>query len=91
MVSLFQTIIANESTMADLILIIILTFSLLLFTAILISYCKRHQNKTPHGLTGMCHKSGGTMCSSCSSKINKATLDKKGTNRSGDIHDRVNQ
>ncbi len=46
-----------------------ITFCLLLFIAFLVSYCKRRQRKTPHGLTGMCHQNGGTMCSSCSSKL----------------------
>jgi len=77
--------------MTDIILILILTFSLLLFTAVLISYCKRRQNKTPHGLTGMCHQSGGTMCSSCSSKIKKDTQDKKAKNKTINIRDRINQ
>ena len=77
--------------MADLILILKLTFSLILFTAVLISYCKRRQSKTPHGLTGMCHQSGGTMCSSCSSKIKNGTQDKKEKNSSIDSHERVNQ
>lgn len=85
---LFQTKIANEITMADIILILILTFPLILFTAVLISYCKRRQNKTPHGLTGMCHQSGGTMCSCCSSKIKNETKNKKEKSSSIDIHDR---
>ncbi len=76
--------------MADLILILILTFSLILFTAVLISYCKRRQNKTKHGLTGMCHQSGGTMCSSCSSKIQNRPKGTKEENYSTDIHDRNN-
>ncbi len=46
-----------------------ITFSLLLVTVILISYCKRRQNRTRHGLTGMCHESGGTMCGCCSSQL----------------------
>jgi hypothetical protein len=44
-----------------------ITFVLLLTIAGLISYCKRRQAKTRHGLTGMCHETGGTMCGSCSS------------------------
>ncbi|MCP4337941.1 MAG: hypothetical protein GY799_03455 [Desulfobulbaceae bacterium] len=46
-----------------------ITFSLLLVTVVLLSYCKRRQNKTSHGLTGMCHESGGTMCGCCSSQL----------------------
>ncbi len=51
------------------ILTLAITFSLLLLTAVLISYCKRRQNRTSHGLTGMCHESGGTLCGCCSSKL----------------------
>ncbi len=46
-----------------------MTFSLLLATVVLISYCKRRQNRTSHGLTGMCHESGDTMCGCCSSRL----------------------
>ncbi|MBW1635750.1 MAG: hypothetical protein JRJ68_05680 [Deltaproteobacteria bacterium] len=49
--------------------VLAITFPLLLATALLINYCKRRQHRTSHGLTGMCHKSGGTMCSSCSSQL----------------------
>jgi preprotein translocase subunit SecG len=51
------------------ILTLAITFSLLLLTAVLISYCKRRQNRTSHGLTGMCHKSGGAMSSCCSAQF----------------------
>ena len=44
------------------------TFALLLFVAVLISYCKRRQAGTRHGLTGMCHRTGGAMCGSCNAK-----------------------
>ena len=46
-----------------------ITFSILLLTAVLLSYCKRRQNRTNHGLTGMCHKSGGEMGSCCASRL----------------------
>ncbi len=52
------------------------TFALLLFVAVLISFCKRRQSRTRHGLTGMCHRSGGAMCSSCNAKL-KITPEKK--------------
>ncbi len=45
------------------------TFGCILVVATLINYCKRRQNRTAHGLTGMCHKSGGAMCGSCSSQL----------------------
>jgi len=46
-----------------------LTFGLLLAAIFTLSYCKRRQNKTRHGLSGMCHKTGGTMCASCGDKL----------------------
>ena len=52
------------------------TFGLLLFIAVLISYCKRRQARTHHGLTGMCHRSGGAMCGSCNARL-KTTPEKK--------------
>lgn len=74
--------------MADLILTVTITFLLILFTAVLISYCKRRQNRTRHGLTGMCHQSGGTMCSNCSSQLQNGP-DKNGTSNTGNIHKAV--
>lgn len=58
--------------MTTFILSLLLTFSLILGTAVLISYCKRRQARTNHGLTGMCHKSGGAMGSCCSAKMFEA-------------------
>jgi len=55
--------------MTTFILYIAITFGLMLSVAVLISYCKKRQSKTRHGLTGMCHQSGGTMCSCCSSQL----------------------
>jgi len=55
--------------MTTFILSLLLTFSCILATATLISYCKRRQARTKHGLTGMCHKSGGEMGSCCSAKL----------------------
>jgi hypothetical protein len=57
--------------MATFILTLTITFSLLLITAVLLSYCKRRQNRTSHGLTGMCHETGGTMCGCCGSQLRK--------------------
>ncbi|SDP46600.1 hypothetical protein [Desulforhopalus singaporensis] len=54
-------------------MIFLLTFAIsflfLAATALLINFCKKKQNRTNHGLTGMCHESGGQMCSSCSSRM----------------------
>jgi hypothetical protein len=58
-----------NANMITFIFSLLLTFSLILAPALLISYCKRRQARTSHGLTGMCHKSGGTMGSCCSAKL----------------------
>jgi preprotein translocase subunit SecG len=65
--------------MATFILTLTITFSLLLITVVLLSYCKRRQNRTSHGLTGMCHESGGTMCGCCSSQLLKHSADAEKT------------
>ncbi len=36
-----------------------------------INFCRRRLQNTKHGLTGMCHKDGGTMCCSCSANMVK--------------------
>ncbi len=55
--------------MTTFILTLVISFGLLLVAIYTLSYCKRRQNATKHGLTGMCHKTGGAMCSSCNEKI----------------------
>ncbi len=55
-------------------LTLLATFFFITTVALLINFCKKKLRKTPHGLTGMCHNSGGAMCSGCSEKIkNKKT------------------
>jgi hypothetical protein len=65
--------------MLNFIFTLAITFSLLLVIVVLLSYCKRRQNKTSHGLTGMCHESGGSMCGCCSSQL-LARPEKSGKN-----------
>jgi hypothetical protein len=55
--------------MTTFILTLAISFVLLLSAGLLISLCKRRQAATNHGLTGMCHETGGTMCGSCSSRL----------------------
>jgi hypothetical protein len=55
--------------MTTFILTLAISFVLLLSAGLLVSCCKRRQAATSHGLTGMCHESGGTMCGSCSSRL----------------------
>ncbi|WP_228854392.1 hypothetical protein [Desulfomarina profundi] len=57
-------------------ILLAIAFSLVLTTALIISFCKRRQNRTRHGLTGMCHQSGGTMCESCDSQLRNKPLPK---------------
>ena len=48
-----------------------LAITLVLFcgAALLFNFARRRVRKTSHGLTGMCHESGGTMCCSCASQV----------------------
>ena len=58
-----------NTLMTTFILTLIISFGLLLAAIFTLSYCKRRQSKTNHGLTGMCHQTGGAMCSSCSDML----------------------
>ncbi|WP_163337649.1 hypothetical protein [Desulfopila sp. IMCC35008] len=49
-------------------LLLLITFCIMVTAALIINYSKQRAGKTRHGLTGMCHESGGEMCSCCSSK-----------------------
>jgi len=51
----------------------IITFIIFTFFAILINFCKKRVRETKHGLTGMCHKDGGAICSTCIPKKNTRT------------------
>jgi len=44
---------------------LLLTFVVVVAAMLWLSYCKRRQRHGKHGLTGMCHEIGGTVCSSC--------------------------
>ncbi|KAB2887943.1 MAG: hypothetical protein F9K32_18250 [Desulfobulbaceae bacterium] len=55
--------------MKTFLLLIMFTFPLLLIVACMLSFSRRKLRHTRHGLTGMCHSSGGTMCCSCMAKI----------------------
>lgn len=58
-------ILGVEMTMLQIILTLIISFAAFMIIALFLNYCRRRLRKTPHGLTGMCHQNGGTMCSSC--------------------------
>ncbi|MDZ7641582.1 MAG: hypothetical protein U5J62_06135 [Desulfurivibrio sp.] len=38
---------------------------------LLLNFCRRRLQKTPHGLTGMCHQDGGRLCASCTARIDR--------------------
>lgn len=57
--------------MKTFLLLIMFTFPLLLIVACMISSSRRKLRRTKHGLTGMCHSSGGTMCCSCTAQLKK--------------------
>jgi hypothetical protein len=46
-------------------LTLVIAFAVILIFVYLFTFCRRRLRKTPHGLTGMCHRDGGTICSSC--------------------------
>ncbi|MFH7319501.1 hypothetical protein ACHHRT_02690 [Desulfurivibrio sp. D14AmB] len=52
---------------------LLLTFAITLLVVggvgLLLNFCRRRLRKTPHGLTGICHKDGGRLCSSCRDQL----------------------
>jgi apolipoprotein N-acyltransferase len=55
--------------MRQFISLFLITFAVLLAFAWLFIFCRRRLNRTRHGLTGMCHQSGGAMCSTCGTAL----------------------
>jgi hypothetical protein len=51
--------------MSNYFLTLIIAFGVIFFFVYFFTFCRRRIRKTPHGLSGMCHKDGGTICSSC--------------------------
>ena len=37
----------------------------IILVSLLVNYCRRRLAKTPHGLSGMCQRTGSEICSSC--------------------------
>lgn len=55
--------------MGEFLLVFLIAFTAFAgFTGLLI-FCRRRAARTRHGLTGMCHSTGGTMCASCSESL----------------------
>ncbi len=57
--------------MSELFLTLAISFLVIVFFALLLNFCRRRLRKTPHGLTGMCHKTGEEMCSTCQDNTKK--------------------
>ncbi|WP_136805758.1 hypothetical protein [Desulfosediminicola flagellatus] len=55
--------------MTAFLLLFTITFFIVGTSALIINYSKQRANLTRHGLTGLCHKSAGVMCSSCASQL----------------------
>lgn len=55
--------------MKSFLLLFLITFPVLAGCALLINFCRRRVGRTRHGLTGMCHSSGGSMCGCCATKL----------------------
>jgi len=51
--------------MGQFLLLFSLTICAFLGFAWLLIFCRRRLRRSRHGLTGMCHDTGGTMCPSC--------------------------
>ncbi|CAK8711221.1 DUF539 domain-containing protein [Candidatus Electrothrix aarhusensis] len=50
------------------------SFVVIVVAALIINFSKRRLRKSPHGLTGMCHKSGGVVCGACGDKHEKRMI-----------------
>lgn len=53
----------------ELLLLLLITFVAFSGFALLLTLCRRRVNRTRHGLTGMCHSTGGSMCGSCQDSL----------------------
>jgi len=47
----------------------------LILCGLLVNYGRRRLRDTPHGLSGMCHKKGGAVCSSCAGRRSSPSSD----------------
>lgn len=60
-------------TIVHILLTFIICFIFFVGIVFFLNYSRGRIRKTRHGLTGMCHQTGGTMCSTCRDTINKDT------------------
>jgi hypothetical protein len=54
-----------EYFMSDFLLTATIAFAALAGIGLFINFCRRRLRSSRHGLSGMCHKSGGAVCSTC--------------------------
>ena len=57
--------------MKTLILTFLITALTLILVGQLITFCRKKLSKTPHGLSGMCHRQGSEVCASCAETAEK--------------------
>jgi len=55
--------------MKSFLLIFLITTVCVFMIALLINFCRRRLARTPHGLSGICHQTGGEVCNTCSEKM----------------------
>ncbi|MCI5142252.1 MAG: hypothetical protein D3909_11155, partial [Candidatus Electrothrix sp. ATG1] len=48
-----------------------ISFLVIVIAGLIINFSKRRQRKSPHGLTGMCHRTGGVVCGECGERMKK--------------------
>ena len=53
-------------------LTLMITSIVFVLVGFLINFCRRRLAKTPHGLSGMCHQTGGEICASCAERPENA-------------------
>ncbi|MDW7772136.1 MAG: hypothetical protein SCH71_04515 [Desulfobulbaceae bacterium] len=58
-------------TIFQILLTFLIVFAVFTGIAFLLNFCRRRLRKTGHGLTGMCHKNGGGICSTCRDRDEK--------------------
>lgn len=53
----------------QIIVVFLITLAVVAGFLLLLNYSRRRLRRTPHGLTGICHRDGGRLCSSCAGNL----------------------
>lgn len=61
---------------------LIISIIVITLFGLLINFCRKRLANTKHGLSGMCHRHGGEICSSCGEEANNRQEKKEITGRS---------